>query len=606
MTFLAKAPPINGVLDASKAQLPVRHFPHTFKMDPANPTVSLSYRLAYGADFLYLLVQMEAETFVCRDRGYQHGDGLTLTLATPHPENAPTDEFYLLAFWPQDDPLEPVGKFVWGYNGDWPFWRFGPKTRFVVKTHQGNVNFELLLPWEEVHPYHPWLSESIGFELGFANAVGDDQENYHVVVMDDLGKLLPGVAYYTQLVFEKPALDHGAQTYLMLARNGQQGNILQARSATLATEPFDERLLLRIVAGEGRALARREVDHRCNPGLTIQHHDFDTAGLAPGGYRVQWRSQANSSQGEIGLSILPPFELDAQRQRLERVQDTIATGTLHTLQFFLQNLEEKLDRLAIHEICPDLRIELMRYLDLVNEVERGQDVLVGKTGFFRRAFRSELDQTLQPYTIRIPEDFTPEREYPLVVFLHGSDRDDTSVVHHGAQVGPDDFIVLAPFGRGMTNHYVTDDAQQDIQEAIQDVCRHYPIDTDRIVLIGFSMGGYGVYRTHYETPDRFRALAVFSGMPNLAIFYFPDKDHPNFLQDAYQEPFKEVPMFVFHGAEDRNAPFDLTVQAVEKLRAAGAQVEFYVQEGAGHDLPDKEATQAYCDWLARVAREHRR
>ena len=54
--------------------------------------------------------------------------------------------------------------------------------------------------------------------------------------------------------------------------------------------------------------------------------------------------------------------------------------------------------------------------------------------------------------------------------------------------------------------------QEDIREAIADVCRHYPIDRSNIVLAGFSMGGYGVYRTHYETPGMYKALAVFCGI----------------------------------------------------------------------------------------------
>jgi hypothetical protein len=44
----------------------------------------------------------------------------------------------------------------------------------------------------------------------------------------------------------------------------------------------------------------------------------------------------------------------------------------------------------------------------------------------------------------------------------------------------------------MSNAYPIDHAQEDIA----DVCRHYPIDQSNIVLARFSMGGYGVYRTH--------------------------------------------------------------------------------------------------------------
>jgi hypothetical protein len=66
--FLSHAPVIDGVLTPDKAQLPARRFAHTFKMDPGNPDFDLCYRLAYGTDYLYLYIQVDAETFICRDR----------------------------------------------------------------------------------------------------------------------------------------------------------------------------------------------------------------------------------------------------------------------------------------------------------------------------------------------------------------------------------------------------------------------------------------------------------------------------------------------------------------------------------------------------------
>jgi fermentation-respiration switch protein FrsA (DUF1100 family) len=137
-------------------------------------------------------------------------------------------------------------------------------------------------------------------------------------------------------------------------------------------------------------------------------------------------------------------------------------------------------------------------------------------------------------------------------------------------------------------------------EAIADVCRHCPIDQHRIVLARFSMGGYGVYRTHYETPGTYKALVVFCGIPDLAYERVGQGGHPDFLQDEYLAPFKDVPMFVFHGTADRNAPFEKTVQVVEKLRAVGARVAFVVQEGVGHGAPSAEHIAQYHHWKHRT------
>ena len=89
VTFVTKPPVIDGILTPEKARLPARRSAHTFKMDPGSPDLDLSDRLGYGTGFLYLYIQVDAETFVCRDRGLQNGDGFVLTLAKPQPETRP-------------------------------------------------------------------------------------------------------------------------------------------------------------------------------------------------------------------------------------------------------------------------------------------------------------------------------------------------------------------------------------------------------------------------------------------------------------------------------------------------------------------------------------
>lgn len=51
-------------------------------------------RLAYGADFLYLFVDVDAERFLARDRAYQNGDGVVVVLATTPPNDSPAEAFW--------------------------------------------------------------------------------------------------------------------------------------------------------------------------------------------------------------------------------------------------------------------------------------------------------------------------------------------------------------------------------------------------------------------------------------------------------------------------------------------------------------------------------
>ena len=114
------------------------------------------------------------------------------------------------------------------------------------------------------------------------------------------------------------------------------------------------------------------------------------------------------------------------------------------------------------------------------------------------------------------------------------------------------------------------------------------------------MGGYGVFRTFYQTPERFRALVVFSCDPDLANQWTGSGSYPDFTSEEYLEGFVGMPVFVFHGERDRNAPFERAVLAVEKLRAAGARVEFLTEPDKGHEAPGEETVEAYHAWLDAV------
>ncbi len=115
----------------------------------------------------------------------------------------------------------------------------------------------------------------------------------------------------------------------------------------------------------------------------------------------------------------------------------------------------------------------------------------------------------------------------------------------------------------------------------------------------YSMGGYGVYRTFYETPGRFRALAIFSGDPSLGPRSLGDQA-PDFSEQGRLAPFRNVPMFIFHGGRDRNCPIEHTRELIDKLKAAGAKVEFHYEADKGHEAPSAQTRQAFHSWLDAV------
>jgi dienelactone hydrolase len=140
------------------------------------------------------------------------------------------------------------------------------------------------------------------------------------------------------------------------------------------------------------------------------------------------------------------------------------------------------------------------------------------TGSVKRAYRSVVDGTAQPYELTIPASYDPAKPIALYVYLHG-------MSHYVPDLGWDwtggnD----QPGGRGSNNNYISMNVfgrgnnsfrwagETDVFEAIASVRKRYNIDPDRIVLAGFSMGGAGSWQIGLHSPDLFCGLEIDAGV----------------------------------------------------------------------------------------------
>ncbi|MBZ5589278.1 MAG: prolyl oligopeptidase family serine peptidase [Acidobacteriia bacterium] len=606
--FLAEVPVIDGVLDPALRDLPRRAFSQVDLFGTAEKPVDAHYRLAYGTNFLYVYVEAQGDRVTYNDRAYQNGDGFHFVIARPRAGDAPSDEFYVAACSAVDRPqLDWSRRLFWYYNVDKLFVPMSAQAKLASAAHDGVISFELLLPWQDLHPYHPWLSDGIGFNLGFVKASGQGAFYYRVLPEDLGGENVP--RRYIRLRFAEPVLNNGMQTFVEFGRNHLgQGESLSARAVTLSSgqDSGSENLSIAVLSGEGTGLESSTTEYPCKRGLTFHEFRVNLGDLPPGGYRVAWRSRRDYSRGDdstraLAVTVLPATAPELHAKRLEDLGARLSPGSATTLRFLSDEAFASLRSLKPYETAAKVRMALLRIEADLSQAEAGRDMFARRTGFLRRAFLSRVDNTLQPYGVRVPAGFDPKagRRYPLIVFLHGSASDETDLVGFDF-LSEGDCIELAPRGRGPSNAFTRDHAQEDIEEAIGAVVHSYPIDEDRIILTGFSMGGYGVYRTFYEHPARYKALAVFSGMPAVEEGFAPGEVHPGFLDDKNLERFRGMPVFIFHGREDRNCPFSVTQELIGKLGRAGASVEFVTEAGAGHQRPGPEALARYHTWLRTV------
>lgn len=175
------------------------------------------------------------------------------------------------------------------------------------------------------------------------------------------------------------------------------------------------------------------------------------------------------------------------------------------------------------------------------------------------------------YLLYLPADIAkPDQKFPLVLFLHGSGERGTNL-EQVKKFGPphligqnkdlDSCIVVSP--------QCPEKTWWDTQ-AMKQLCDHIaktqPVDPHRRYLTGLSMGGFGVWSMLAEHPDYWAAAIPIcgGGEPTTAV------------------KFKDVPIWVFHGAKDPAVPVKASEEMVAALKKAGGTPKFTVYPNEAH------------------------
>ena len=116
-------------------------------------------------------------------------------------------------------------------------------------------------------------------------------------------------------------------------------------------------------------------------------------------------------------------------------------------------------------------------------------------------------------------------------------------------------------------------AQLDAASALLDYIQaNYAVDAKRIYLTGLSMGGFGAWAMAVQQPQRFAALVPVAGG------WDSERDIvPRNICDI-----KDVPIWVFHGAQDDIVLPKKSQLLVDALKKCGVEVRFTLYPDADH------------------------
>lgn len=233
-----------------------------------------------------------------------------------------------------------------------------------------------------------------------------------------------------------------------------------------------------------------------------------------------------------------------------------------------------------------------------------------KADYQRAQFVSEGD-TLN-YRILYPENFTPTKQYPLVLFLHGAGErgnDNQAQLTHGGdlflqeevrkefpaivifpQAPKDDYWArvevdreVKPFEFNFKKEEGPTTSLQLVMALLNSFTSEKFVNNNRIYVGGLSMGGMGTYEIIYRMPEVFSAAFAICGGADPAIV----KNYP-----------KGFNIWIFHGEKDDIVPPSWSKEMAREINSQGGNAKLSLYPNDNHNSWDSALAEPYLlSWL---------
>jgi len=193
-----------------------------------------------------------------------------------------------------------------------------------------------------------------------------------------------------------------------------------------------------------------------------------------------------------------------------------------------------------------------------------------------------------PYQLHFSSAIDTTKKYPLIIWLHGKGErgvDNEKQIHwiknwlfDSLELSNYKSFVLSPqcsktevwsnydkTAEAIKYDTITPEIQKTLINLIDEVVVNYPIDSNRIYMMGISMGGFGVFDLITRYPDRFAAAIPVCGGAD------PNKT----------ESLLKTPIWAFHGEVDEIVDKRHTLVPMEKIKDEQHLLTIY--KGTNHN-----------------------
>lgn len=196
----------------------------------------------------------------------------------------------------------------------------------------------------------------------------------------------------------------------------------------------------------------------------------------------------------------------------------------------------------------------------------------------------DMNGVVYQYKVFIPKSYSNRHVWPVVLFLHGSGergRDNVRQTQVGlGQVLTEDYPAIVVFPQIPEGETWAGKNVTLALKALDSVLLEFATAPNKIYLTGISLGGTGVWHVASAAPGRFAAIVPICGRA---------------VPEAVDQ-IGDVPVWLFHGAEDHTVPPENSQYMVDQLGSREGVVSYTLYPGVGHNAWERAYAEPDLPW----------
>jgi hypothetical protein len=303
----------------------------------------------------------------------------------------------------------------------------------------------------------------------------------------------------------------------------------------------------------------------------------------------------------VGVAIPGP-ELEHLRTEISTVRKTLAglekNPLLPDVEVYLESAALAVENGEFYA-AKDTALaqqQLQTAAARIAELKAGKASWTTQKGLVVRGYRSSVDGSAQPFGVELRDDYDFKgKAGPMYVWLHGRGDKETNLYYlkhcetkKGQFPPPSGTLTIFPFGRHCMGYKSA--GEMDVIEAVEAAQKMYPVDVNRIALMGFSMGGAGAWHLGAHYAHQWAVVHPGAGFVDVEKYtkLTPDK-MPLPIEQAlwgiydvpkYARNYLNIPLVAYSGELDaQKAAADLMEAA---LKAEGLKMTHLIGPGMPH------------------------